>query len=232
MNDANPKRVFWELSPKLPDNCIITADSGSSANWFARDLKIRRGMMASLSGNLATMGPGVPYTIAAKFAFPDRVAIACVGDGAMLMNGINGLITIAKYWKEWSDPRLIVLVLANLDLNQVTWEQRVMMGDPKFDASQDVPAFPFASYAQMLGLIGINVEKPEQIADAWDQAFAANRPVVIEAHTDPEVPTLPPHITFDMAVKFSESLLRDSDAPGMIRGAFKDAVENFLPHKK
>ena len=142
-NPINPERVFWELSPRLPDNCILSSDSGSSANWFARDLKVRRGMMASLSGNLATMGPGVPYAIAAKFAWPDRVAIALVGDGAMLMNGINGLVTIAHYWKEWSDPRLIVMVLANHDLNQVTWEQRIMTGDPKFKPSQDVPDFSF-----------------------------------------------------------------------------------------
>ena len=151
MNEAkpiNPQRVFWELSPRLPDNCIIVADSGSAANWFARDLKIRSGMMASLSGNLATMGPGVPYAIGAKFAFPDRVVIATVGDGAMLMNGINEIITIANYWREWSDPRLIIMVLANRDLNQVTWEQRVLAGDPKYECSQTVPSFEFARYAE------------------------------------------------------------------------------------
>ncbi len=166
MNDAkpiNPQRVFWELSKRLPDNCIISSDSGSAANWFARDLKVRRGMMASLSGNLATMGPGVPYAVSAKFAWPDRPVIALVGDGAMLMNGINCLITISHYWKEWSDPRLIVMVLANRDLNQVTWEQRVMAGDPKYECSQNVPPFEFARYAEMLGLAGIRVDKPEQI---------------------------------------------------------------------
>ncbi len=236
MNDANPinpQRVFWELSSRLPDNCILASDSGSSANWFARDLKVRRGMMASLSGNLATMGPGVPYAIGAKFAFPDRVVIALVGDGAMLMNGINELITISDYWKEWSDPRLIIMVLANRDLNQVTWEQRAMAGDPKFEASQKVPDFAFARYAELLGLTGIRVDKPEQIGPAWDQALSATRPVVLEALTDPEVPTLPPHITFEMARHFTESMLKgDPDTPGMIRGAFKDAIESFLPHKK
>jgi pyruvate dehydrogenase (quinone) len=230
-NPINPQRVFWELSKRLPDRCILSSDSGSSANWFARDLKVRRGMMASLSGNLATMGPGVPYAIAAKFAFPDRVVIALVGDGAMLMNGINGLVTIAHEWKHWSDPRLIVMVLANRDLNQVTWEQRVMVGDPKFMPSQVVPEFGFARYAELLGLQGIRVEKPEDVGPAWDQALAATRPVVFEAITDPEVPTLPPHITFDQAVKFSESLIRDSAAPSMLRGAFKDALESFIPHK-
>jgi pyruvate dehydrogenase (quinone) len=236
MNSAdpiNPERVFWELSPKLPDNCILSSDSGSSANWFARDLKVRRGMMASLSGNLATMGPGVPYAIAAKFAWPDRPVIALVGDGAMLMNGINGLITIAHYWKEWSDPRLIVMVLANRDLNQVTWEQRVMAGDPKYMGSQFVPPFAFARYAELLGLRGIRVEKPEEIGSAWDEALASDRPVVYEALTDPEVPTLPPHITFEEAKNFMESMIKgDPDAPGMIRGAFKEAMATFLPHKE
>jgi pyruvate dehydrogenase (quinone) len=138
-NPINPQRVFWELSPRLPDNCILTADSGSCANWYARDLKMRRGMMATLSGTLATMGPGVPYAIAAKFAWPDRVAIAFVGNGAMLMNGNNELVTIAENWKSWSDPRLIILVLANHDLNMVSWEQRIMNGDPKFEPSQTFP---------------------------------------------------------------------------------------------
>jgi pyruvate dehydrogenase (quinone) len=231
-NPINPERVFWELSPRLPDNCILSSDSGSSANWFARDLKVRRGMMASLSGNLATMGPGVPYAIAAKFAWPARVAIALVGDGAMLMNGINGMVTIAKYWKEWADPRLIILVLANHDLNQVTWEQRVMNGDAKFAASQEVPDFHFARYAELLGLRGIRVDQPEQIGAAWDEALAARCPVVIEAVTDPEVPTLPPHITLKQAMNFSKALLHDADRVGMFRGAMKDAIETLLPHRK
>jgi pyruvate dehydrogenase (quinone) len=236
MNEAkpiNPERVFWELSPRLPDNCILSSDSGSAANWFARDLKVRRGMMASLSGNLATMGPGVPYAVAAKFAWPDRPVIALVGDGAMLMNGINCLVTIAHYWKEWSDPRLIVMVLANRDLNQVTWEQRVMAGDPKYVCSQTVPKFEFASYAELIGLRGIRVEKPEEIASAWDKALSSDRPVVYEAITDPEVPTLPPHITFEEARKFTESMVKgDPEWRGMIRGAFRDAIESFIPHKE
>ncbi|PYL23053.1 MAG: thiamine pyrophosphate-requiring protein [Verrucomicrobia bacterium] len=236
MNEAkpiNPQRMFWELSPRLPDNCIIVADSGSAANWFARDLKLRRGMMASLSGNLATMGPGVPYAIGAKFAFPDRVVIATVGDGAMLMNGINEVVTIANYWKEWSDPRLIIMVLANRDLNQVTWEQRVLAGDPKYECSQTVPSFEFARYAEMLGLTGIRVDKPEQIAPAWEQALSASRPVILEAITDPEVPTLPPHITFEQAKKFTESMIKGEPRLGhMIKQTFIEAVENLLPHKK
>jgi len=159
------------------------------------------------------------------------VAIALVGDGAMLMNGINGLVTIARYWKEWSDPRLIILVLANHDLNQVTWEQRIMNGDPKFEPSQDVPDFHFARYAEMLGLTGIRVDKPEQIGPAWDAALSATCPVVIEAVTDPEVPTLPPHITFEQAMHFNEALLHDRARNGMFRGAMKNMIESFIPHK-
>jgi pyruvate dehydrogenase (quinone) len=228
----NPQRMFWELSPRLPDNCILSSDSGTSANWFARDLKIRRGMMASLSGNLATMCPGVPYAIAAKFCFPDRVAIALVGDGAMQMLGNNGMITISKYWKEWSNPLLVILVLNNRDLNQVTWEQRAMTGDPKYEASQDIPDFPFARYAELLGLRGIFVDKPEQIGEAWDQAFESDRPVVVEAYTDPNVPTLPPHISFKEAEAFSKALIKgDPEEIGIIRQTFKDAIESYLPHR-
>jgi pyruvate dehydrogenase (quinone) len=229
----NPQRVFWELSPRLPDNCILTSDSGSAANWYARDLKLRRGMMASLSGTLATMGPGVPYAIAAKFAHPDRVAIALVGDGAMQMNGINELITIAKYWRRWSDPRLIVLVLNNRDLNQVTWEQRALEGDPKFEASQDIPDFPYARYAELVGLKGVRVESPEQIAGAWDEVLAADRPAVLEAVTDPEVPPLPPHITFEQARHFVLAVARgDTGRRAFIEQSFKAKLKEFLPGRR
>ena len=227
----NPQRVFWELSSRLPDGCIITSDSGSSANWFARDLKIRPGMMATLSGNLATMCPGVPYAIAAKFAFPDRVAIALVGDGAMQMLGINGMITISKYWKRWSDPRLVILVLNNRDLNQVTWEQRIMVGDPKFEASQDVPYFPYAQYAEMLGLKGIRIDNPDKLGDAWDEVLRADRPAILEVIVDPNVPTIPPHISFDQMVKFTKTLIKgDPEESGIIKQTFKDVMESILPH--
>jgi pyruvate dehydrogenase (quinone) len=218
----NPQRVFAELSPKLPDNCILAADSGSTAIWYAQYLKIRKGMMASLSGNLATMGPGVPYVIAAKFAFPDRVAIALVGDGAFQMCGMNEMITIAKYWREWSDPRLVVCVLENRDLNMVTWEQRVMAGDPKFEASQNVPAFQYAQFAESLGLKGLRVDSPDRIGAAWDAALSADRPCVVAFRTDPEVPPLPPHITLDQARKFMTSLLHDPSRSQMLKNAMKE----------
>ncbi len=231
-NPINPQRVFWELSPLLPDRAILATDSGSSANWYARDVKIRPGMMASLSGNLATMGCGVPYAIAAKFAFPDRVVVAMVGDGAMQMNGNGELVTVAKYWREWNDPRLVVLVLNNRDLNQVTWEMRAMEGNPKYEASQDIPDFPYAEYAASLGLVGIRVDRPEQIRPAWQQAFSADRPVVLEAYTDPDVPPLPPHISFDQAKAFLSSVMKgDVNAGGFIRQSFKEMVETVRPKK-
>jgi pyruvate dehydrogenase (quinone) len=204
----NPQRVFWELGKRLPDRCILTSDSGSSANWWARDLSVRAGMMATLSGNLATMGPGVPYALAAKICHPDRPVIACVGDGAMQMNGINSLITIADRWSQWSDPRLIILVLNNQDLNQVTWEQRVFAGDPKFDTSQIIPKFSYAGYAELLGLEAVRMEKVEDIEPGWVRALEAQRPCVIDAITDPEVPPLPPHITVDQARNFVTSMVK------------------------
>jgi pyruvate dehydrogenase (quinone) len=236
MNEAhpiNPQRVFWELSKQLPNEAIITADSGSAANWYARDLKLRRGMMASLSGGLATMGPGVPYAIAAKLAYPERCVIACVGDGAMQMNGINGLISIAERWQSWRDPRLIVMVLHNGDLNQVTWEQRAMEGDPKFAASQDVPDFGYAAYAKLLGLGGIRVDQAEGVADAWMQSFAANRPVVLEMITDPNVPPLPPHVTMKNVRNYLSALWhRDPDSVAMMKATMKEVWASSFPGRR
>jgi pyruvate dehydrogenase (quinone) len=227
----NPERVFWELSPKLPDRCILSADSGTTANWLARDLKVRRGMMASGSGNLASMGAAVPYAVAAKMCHPDRVCIAVTGDGAMQMNGLNACITVSKYWKEWSDPRWITLVLNNRDLNQVTWEQRIMMGDIRFVASQELPDFPYAAFADSIGLRGIRVERAEDLAGAWDEALSSDRPVVLEAITDPDTPTLPPHVTFEQAKHFTETLLRgDPNEAGIIKQTLKGALAGILPH--
>ncbi len=218
----NPQRVFRELSQRLPDNCILTGDSGSSTYWYARDVELRRGMMASLSGGLATMGSGVPYAIAAKFAYPSRVVVAMVGDGAMQMNGLNELITVVKYWRRWTDPRLIILVLNNRDLNLVTWEQRATEGDPKFDEAQDLPDFPYAGYAKLIGLHGIRVDRADDIAAAWDFAFTADRPVVVEAVTDPNVPPLPPRITLEQAKAYASAIMRgDSNSRDIIRATIK-----------
>ncbi|MBR0849032.1 thiamine pyrophosphate-requiring protein [Bradyrhizobium diazoefficiens] len=230
---VNPQLVAWELSPRLPDRAIITSDSGSCANWFARDLKMRRGMTASLSGGLASMGAAVPYALAAKYAHPDRPVIALVGDGAMQMNNMAELITAAKYWRSWRDPRLIVCVFNNEDLNQVTWEQRIINGDPKFEASQRIPDVSYSRFAEMIGLTGIFVDSPQLLGSAWDQALASERPVVLEVKTDPEVPPLPPHITLQQARNFSLALIKgDPNETSVIKGAARQVLESILPGKQ
>jgi len=227
---VNPQRVVHELSPRLPDAAIITSDSGSCANWFARDLKIREGMMCSLSGGLACMGAAVPYAIAAKFAYPDRHVIALVGDGAMQMNNLAELITVAKYWKQWGNGKWICAVFNNQDLNQVTWEQRVMEGDPKFAASQDIPDVPYHMFAISIGLKGIFVEREEDVAGAWEQALASDVPVLLEFSTDPNVAPLPPHITFEQAKKFASTLLQgDPDQGGILKQTAKQLISSVLP---
>jgi pyruvate dehydrogenase (quinone) len=226
MNEAspiNPQRVFSELSPRLPENCILTCDSGTSAAWYARNLKARRGMMGSLSGGLATMGPAVPYAIAAKYTHPDRPVIALLGDGAMQMIGINGLVTISQRWREWRDPRLVVMVLNNGDLNMVTWEQRVSEGDPKFEDSQVLPRFPYAEYAKLIGLNGLRVDRPEQIGPAWDEALRSERPTVLEMVTDPNVPPLPPHVSAKQVRHYLSALWkRDPQALQIVIASAKE----------
>jgi len=225
-----PQGLFSSLSRHLPDNAILSSDSGSAANWYARQIKIRTGMKAMLSGNLATMVPGVPYAIAAKFAFPDRVSVAMVGDGAMQMGGMAEMLTALKYYKTWSDPRLIVLVLNNEDLNQVTWEQRAMEGDPRFEGSQGIPYMPFAEYANLIGLKGIKVTTAAEIEGAWEQAFAADRPVIVEAITTPDEPPIPPHVTFEQAEALMKSTLADPKAGwrGALEGA-REMAQEFVP---
>ena len=230
---VNPQRATWELSPRLPERAIITSDSGSCANWFARDLKMRRGMKASLSGGLASMGAAVPYAIAAKYAHGDRPVIALVGDGAMQMNNMAELITVAKYWRDWLDHRWIVCVFNNEDLNQVTSEQRVINGDPKFEASQQIPNVPYSRFAEMIGLRGIYVDSPDLMASAWEQALASEIPVVLEVKTDPEVPPLPPHITLQQAKNFTAALVKgDPNETSVIAGAARQVFETILPNKK
>jgi pyruvate dehydrogenase (quinone) len=226
---VNPLLVFHELSPRLPDDCILTADSGSATNWWARHLKIRKGMKAALSGTLATMCPGVPYAFAAKMAYPDRPVIAALGDGAMQMLGINALIDVANRYEQWSNKQLVVVVLNNRDLNQVTWEQRVLAGDPKLEVSQVLPDFPYARYAELLGLRGIRVDSPDQVASAWEEALAADRPVVYEAVTDPEYPPLPPHIKLDQAKHLAKASAKgEPNAPQIAKESLKGKLHEFV----
>jgi len=229
----NPLRLFYELSPQLPDNAIVTADSGSSANWYARILKFRGDMRGSLSGNLATMGPGVPYGIGAKFAHPRRPVIVFAGDGAMQMNGMAELITIKRYWQEWDDPRLIVAILHNNDLNQVTWEMRAMANAPKFAESQNLPDVDFAAFASSLGLNAMAIKDPEELADAWRNALSADRPTVLDVYTDPDMPPIPPHATWDQFKSATTAVLSgDEDRVGFVKVGLKTKAQEFMPHKK
>ena len=228
-DSINPQRVFWELSKRLPENCIMTADSGSVANWYARDIRIRRGMMGSLSGGLASLGAATPYALAAKMAFPDRVVIAFIGDGAMQMNGLNVMITIAKYWKEWPNSQLIVMVLNNRDLNQVTWEERIQLGEGKTESTQSIPDFPYHRYAELLGLKGIFVDDPERLGLAWDEALSADRPMILECYTDPNVPPLPPHITLKDAKNFVAMTGSEPELGSVLKNSARQLFANLLP---
>jgi pyruvate dehydrogenase (quinone) len=232
MQDAdpmNPQRVAHELSEVLPDDAIVTADSGSSTNWFARQVKLKKGNLASLSGNLATMVPGVPYAIAAKFAHPNRPVICFVGDGAFQMLGMNEMLTVKRYMDRWQDKRLIFCVFNNQDLNQVTWEQRVLEGDPKFPGTQWLPDFEYAKYAELVGLKGIFCDDGNSMRGAWEEALAADRPVVLEVKTDPEVPPLPPHITFEQAKKMAQAMAKgDPERVGVMEKSFRGKLAEFL----
>src|SRR3954452_18888231 len=225
----NPQRVAHELSNVLPDDAIVTADSGSSTNWYARQVKLKQGNLASLSGTLATMVPGVPYAIAAKFAHPDRPVICFVGDGAFQMLGMNEMLTVKRYMDRWEDKRLVFCVFNNQDLNQVTWEQRVMEGDPKYPGSQWLPDFEYAKYGELCGLKGIFCDNGDDMRAAWEEALAANTPVVLEVKTDPEVPPLPPHITREQAKKMTKAMLSgDPEFTGVMQKSLRGKLTEFL----
>jgi pyruvate dehydrogenase (quinone) len=225
---VNPQRVVWEMSPRLPDNAIITSDSGSCANWYARDYRVKRGQLASLSGGLASMGAAVPYALAAKFAHPDRPVVALVGDGAMQMNNMAELITAAKYMDRWPDKRLVTCVFNNEDLNEVTWEQRVMNGNPRFDASQNIPDVRYSRFAELIGLKGIFVDDPKDLANAWDEALLADVPVLLEVKTDPEIAPLPPHISLKEAKQFMFAMSKDEDAAHVIADTARQIVNKVF----
>ncbi len=228
----NPELVAHELSKRLPDNAILTTDAGSVANWWARHLKMRRGMEASLAGNLATMGPGTPYAISAKLAHPGRPVIALVGDGVFQMNGMAEMITVKRYKDRLSDGPLIFCVFNNQDLNQVTWEQRAMGGEPKFEGSQYIPDVPYAEFANLLGLTGIRCDDPKTIGDAWDRALAANGPVVLEVVVDKDIPPVPPHIKTQMAKKTAKALAKDPDRVSLAKKGAKQKIHEFTESVK
>ncbi|MGN6269124.1 MAG: thiamine pyrophosphate-requiring protein [Sphingomonas sp.] len=228
---VNPQRIFHELSPRLPDNVIMTGDSGSVANWYARDIKMRRGMMGSLSGGLASLGAATPYALAAKMAHPDRPVIGFIGDGAMQMNGLNVMITASKYWRRWADPRFILMVLNNQDLNQVTWEERIQLGDGKTPLTQTIPDFPYHKYAELLGFKGIFCDDPERIGAAWDEALASEVPVIMNMKADPNVPPLPPHITLKDARNFMTMMKDEPELGSVIKGSARQLLAGILPDR-
>jgi len=233
---VNPELVFWELNRRLPDDVIMTSDSGSATNWYARHCMMREGMRGSLSGTLATMVPGVPYAISAKFAYPDRPVIGFTGDGAFQMLGMNELITVKRYLPmlmKGSNKTLVFAVLANDDLNQVSMEQRVLSGDPKNPETQTLPYLPAAKYAELLGFEGIKVERPEDVGPAWDRALSASGPVLLEFVTDLSVAALPPHVKPAMMKKVTKALLHgDEDAVGIAEHGVKGKLSELTEHAK
>ncbi|RSN34884.1 thiamine pyrophosphate-requiring protein [Amycolatopsis sp. WAC 04169] len=230
---VNPMRIVHELSERIPEDAIVTADSGSATNWYARNLRMRGRMRGTLSGTLATMGSGVPYATGAKFAHPDRPVIALVGDGAMQMNGMAELLTIARYRELWTDPRCVICVFHNGDLNQVTWELRAMGGAPKFEPSQTLPEVSYSDFALEIGLGGIAVDDPARLGEAWDVALSADVPTVLDVRCDPEVPPIPPHATFDQVKAMTEAVLKgEPDAWHLLTQGIKTKMQELLPSRR
>ncbi|MER6666821.1 thiamine pyrophosphate-requiring protein [Amycolatopsis japonica] len=230
---VNPMRIVHELSERIPEDAIVTADSGSATNWYARNLRMRGRMRGTLSGTLATMGSGVPYAIGAKFAHPDRPVIALVGDGAMQMNGMAELLTIARYRELWTDPRCVICVFHNGDLNQVTWELRAMGGAPKFEPSQTLPEVSYSDFALEIGLGGIAVDDPARLGEAWDVALSTDVPTVLDVRCDPEVPPIPPHATFEQVKSMTEAVLKgEPDAWHLLTQGIKTKMQELLPSRR
>ncbi|WP_341770740.1 thiamine pyrophosphate-requiring protein [Actinomycetospora succinea] len=221
----NPELVVRELSDRLPDDALLAVDCGTATSWYARDVTLHGTQYGSLSGTLLSMGGGMPYAIAAKNAHPDRPVVALIGDGAMQMNGINELVTVQRYWQQWTDPRFVVLVLSNDDLSYVSWETRGMLGAPPDPQSQAVPDVPYAQWAMLLGLDGIELREREHIGAVWDRALAADRPFVVDAKVDKDIPLVPPHVTIQQALNTARSQLAgDSDALSIIANGVKETV--------
>jgi pyruvate dehydrogenase (quinone) len=225
---VNPQRLFSEFSARIPADCIVVADSGSAADWYARQLRFKASTRGSLSGTLATMGSAVPYGIGAKIGNPSRPVVAFSGDGAMQMNGLAELITINRYWRDWDDPRLVIAILHNNDLNQVTWEMRSLQGAPKFPDSQTLPDVDYAAFATSVGLAARTIRSPAELPEAWDSALAADRPTVLDVYCDPDVPPIPPHASWDQINKTAKSLWKgDEDRWGVLKEGVKTKLQEL-----
>jgi len=205
---VNPRRVYYELNKRLPPRAIVTADAGSTADWYGHHIRLREGVMGDLSGRRASMLAAMPYAEAAKFAYSDRTVVCTIGDGAFQMLGMNELITIKKYMQQWDNPQFIILVLHNNDLTQVSWEMRTEDANPVWETSQNVESVDYAGWAELLGFKGIRVKSDDDAAAAWDEAFAHRGVTLIDAYTSKNVPPLPPHITAKFAKNMAVSLLK------------------------
>ncbi|RAN76283.1 thiamine pyrophosphate-requiring protein [Bacillus sp. SRB_336] len=222
---VNPRRVYHELNKRLPPRAIVTCDAGSTADWYGHHIRLQRGMMGDLSGRLASMLAAMPYAVAAKFAFSERSVICTIGDGAFQMLGMNELITIKKYMQEWENPQFIIMVLHNNDLTQVSWEMRTEDANPVWETSQDVESIDYAGWADLLGFTGIRVRSDDDVAAAWDTAFATRGITLIDAYTSKNVPPLPPNITFEFAKNTGEALLKGDPSE---LGVLRDSAEALL----
>jgi pyruvate dehydrogenase (quinone) len=205
---VNPRRVFHELNKRLPENAIVTADAGTTADWYGHHIRLRRGMLGDLSGRLATMLAAMPYAVAAKFAYSDRTVVCTIGDGAFQMLGMNELITIKKYQSRWKNRRFIIVVMHNDDLSQVSWEMRTEDGNPVWRTAQDVESVDYAGWAELLGFSGVRVKSDDEIEGALDTAFATDGVTLVDAYVTRNAPPLPPHITKEFAKLTGEAFLK------------------------
>lgn len=213
---VNPRRVFHELNKRLPPRAVVTCDAGTTADWYGHHIRLREGMLGDLSGRLATMLAAMPYATAAKFAYPDRSVVCTIGDGAFQMLGMNELITVKKYLDRWENPQLIVVVMHNDDLTQVSWEMRTEDGNPVWETAQDVESVDFAGWAQLLGFQGIAVHRDEDVVPALDRAFAHRGVTLIDAYVSRNVPPLPAKVTAEYAVNTVKALVKGDPQEGHV----------------
>jgi pyruvate dehydrogenase (quinone)/pyruvate oxidase len=195
-----PQVVAWELGKQLRDDAIVSCDSGTIATWWARQIVAKRGQMHTLSGTLATMAPGLPYTIAAQVAYPERQCVAFVGDGGFSML-MADFVTAVKY-----KLPIKVVIIKNNTLGQIKWEQMVFLGNPEYGVQ--LQPIDFAEYAHACGAIGFTVEDPAECSSTIKEFLNAPGPAILQAVVDPFEPPLPAKVKAEQALHFAESLAR------------------------
>ncbi|MEU4874540.1 thiamine pyrophosphate-binding protein [Streptomyces sp. NPDC021608] len=232
----NPEQVARALDPQLPPDVMVTCDPGPLTGWYARHLTLRPGMRGAVSAGLAATGCALPYAIGAKSAHPDRPAIALVDDGAMGPDGLAELVTVARCRDRWQDPRLVVAVWNDRRLPRHAQDAQDPQAapdsqdEPSSAASQRSPEASYAEFARSLGLTGVRVETPEEVEAGWRTALAADGPAVVEFLTDPSVPPVPAHATWEQLGAAAAAVLKgEPDAGAVARHAFKAKMQEFLP---